>query len=85
MTKKTYSTRDLSLAATLVTLKFRIVNITYQIEGRKNLPVGYFEFEDSEILQKAIQGYNAGELAVEPKEFTTNMRTLKSQVTGMDK
>lgn len=83
--ENTYSIRDLALASTLVTLKFKIVNITYQIEGRKNLPIGYFEFEDSENLQKAIRAYNSGDLAIEPKEFVTNMRTLKSQVTGINK
>lgn len=79
---KTYSIRDLALATTLVTLKFKIINITYQIEGMKNYPVGYFEFEDTDLLQKTIRAYNDGDLAVEPREFITNMRTLKSHVTG---
>lgn len=80
-----YTTRDLIEASTLVTLKFRVVNITYQIEGRKNLPIGYFEFENSERLQQAVNAFHNCELAVEPKEFFTHVKALKSRVTGFCK
>lgn len=77
-----FETRDLILASTLVTLRFRVMNVTYQIEGRKNLPIGYFEFENSENLVKAIGDFNAGDLAVEPKQFMTNFKSLKSQTNS---
>ena len=77
-----FSTRDLPLAATLVTLKFFMVGVDYQLEGQKNNPIGYFKFEDSPELQEAKQKYSQGLLAVEPKVFTTNMHSLKAEVVN---
>lgn len=80
-----FSTRDLYLASTLVTLKFFMVGIDYQIEGDKNLPVGYFKFEDTRALQEAKQKYTQGMLMIEPKTFVTNIHSLKAEVMNVYK
>ncbi len=80
-----FSTRDLYLAATLVTLKFALIGIDYQIEGTKPNPVGYFKFTQSESLRLSHQKYTQGMLSVEPKTFVTNMHSLKSEVTNVFK
>ena len=85
MTKKMFSTRDLYLASTLVSLKFYMVGVDYQIEGEKNKPVGYFNFEESPELIEATQKYLQGQLAIEPRIFITNLRSLKAQVTNIYK
>jgi len=77
-----YDVRDLYLAATLVSLKFYISRVDFQIEGDKPQPVGYFMFENTPKLQEAVQRYWQGLLVVEPREFVTNMRSLKAQVVN---
>ena len=77
---KTYETRELSLAATLITVGFELVGINYQVEGQANRPVGYFLFENNRELGEAIQKFWASKLAVEPKSFMQNLRALRSQV-----
>ena len=77
-----YSTRDLTTAATLVTLKFALVGIDYQIEGSKGNPVGYFKFEATEKLREALQKFTQSLLSVEPKLFMTNVHALKAEVTN---
>ena len=78
--ERVFSTRDLALASTLVTLKFPLTGIDYQVEGQKRKPVGYFKFEDSQSLRDARQKYMQSLLQVEPKAFVTNMRSLKADV-----
>ena len=75
-----FSTRDLYLAATLVTLKFPMEGIDYQIEGDKT--VGYFKFTNSAALQDAKKKYSQALLSVEPKSFVTSMHSLKAEVMG---
>lgn len=77
-----YSTRDLALAATLVTLKFELLGIDYQIEGTRQNPVGYFKFSDTPTLQDARRKYTQALLSVEPKAFMTNVHGLKAEVTN---
>lgn len=77
-----FSTRDLTEAATLVTLKFALVGIDYQIEGTKSNPIGYFKFEQSERLREARQKYMQQQISVEPKLFMTNIHALKADVTN---
>lgn len=77
------STRDLALAATLITLKFFNIGIDYVIEGTKNNPIGYFKFEDTAALREAKQKYLQGLIQVDPREFMHNMHTLKAEVTNM--
>ncbi len=75
-----FSTRDLTLAATLVSLKFYLTGIDYQIEGDKNLPIGYFKFENTPAIQEAKSKFTQGLLSIEPKLFVTNLKSLKSEV-----
>ncbi len=79
---KIFSTRDLPLAATLVTLKFFMLGVDYQLEGKKNSPVGYFKFEDTPALQEAKKKFTQGFIAVEPKIFVTNLHSLKAEVVN---
>lgn len=80
--KNTFSTRDLWLAATLCYLKFDIIGIDYQIEGRANFPVGYFTFIDNAELQEARTKFFQRALSVEPNEMRTILRTLKSETNN---
>ncbi len=82
MKKEMFSTRDLYLATTLISLKFFLENIDYQIEGEKRMPVGYFNFEKTPELIDATQKYRQGQLAIEPKTFITNMRELKAEINN---
>ena len=75
-----FSTRDLYLATTLVTMKFRISNVDYQIEGNKKQPIGYFGFDKTKELNEIVDKYWQGEIKVEPREFVTNLWSLKSMV-----
>ena len=77
-----FSTRDLYLAATLITLKFPMIGVDFAIEGTRSKPVGYFKFEESVPLRDARQKYLSGLLAIEPRAFTTNMHALKAEVVN---
>lgn len=77
-----FSTRDIYLAATLVSLKFYMTGTDFVIEGSKNLPIGFFKFEDSPSLQDARSKYIQGLLSVEPKLFVTNLKSLKSEISN---
>jgi len=79
---KTYETRELSLAATLMTVGFELTGINYQVEGQASQPIGYFLFENSRDLGDAIQKFWAGKLAVEPRSFMQNLRGLRSQTNS---
>jgi hypothetical protein len=81
-TENIFSTRDLTEAATLVTLKFPLTGIDYQIEGSKPNPIGYFKFEASDRLKEARQKYTQSLITVEPKQFMTNVHALKAEVTN---
>jgi hypothetical protein len=80
--KKLFSTRDLTLASVLVTLKFNLMTIDYQVEGNNYRPVAYFGFEETEDLKDAYNKYFKGLLAVEPKALMFNLRNLKAQITN---
>lgn len=80
---KKFSTRDLYLSATLVTLKFEMTGIDYVLEGNRNLPIGYFIFKDTPELQEVKSKYNQGILLIEPKVFITNLKSLKSEIVNM--
>ena len=80
-----FSTRDLYLAATLVTLKFYLMGTDFQQEGDQNQPIGYFKFENSPQLQEIRSRYTQGLLMVEPKMFITNLKSLKSDIVNIYK
>lgn len=78
-----FSTRDLYLAAVLITLKFPLQGTDFSIEGEKSLPVGYFKFLNTSSLQEAKQKYQQGLISVEPRLFITNMRSLKAEIANI--
>lgn len=75
-----YTTRDIFLASTLITLGYPTVGIDFQYEGNRGRAVGYFQFEDTPDLNKTVHDYWGSKLAVEPREFITNFQGLKSQI-----
>lgn len=81
--RQPFMTRDLYLASTLVTLRFPLVGIDYQIEGIKPKPIGYFKFLDSPELHATRNDYNQSLLLVEPKLFISNLQSLKAEVVNM--
>lgn len=81
--KTIFSTRDLYLASTLVTLRFPMIGIDYQVEGIKPKPIGYFKFEETPELHEVRSKYNQSLLVVEPKLFISNLQSLKSEVVNM--
>lgn len=78
--KNVFSTRDLTLAATLVTHKFLMTGIDLQIEGNQKRPVGYFRFDRTDELNDVYKRYSQGMLDVEPRLFMTNVHGLKAAV-----
>jgi len=80
-----YSTRDLYLASTLITLRFKLEGVDFCIEGSKESPIGYFKFTDSPALREAESKYLQCLLSVEPKAFVGNMRSLKAEVSNMQR
>lgn len=80
---RVFSTPDITLAATLVMLKFFMQGFDIQYEGEKNRPVAYFKFEMSELLESARKRYIQGSLSVEPRAFQSMIRSLKSEIENM--
>ena len=78
-----FSSRDIYLAATLVTLKFDMIGIDYQILGSNNNAIGFFKFNDTPELQKTKSMFVQGTLLVEPKTFVTNLKSLKSEIQNV--
>jgi len=79
------SSRDIHFAATLLTLKFDLLNIEFNEEGYRRQLVGRFIFKESPQLEKAKEDYLAGLLAIEPILFISNLRGLKSQLANIYK
>ena len=82
--KPFFSTRDIYLASTLVTLRFLMTGIDHQIEGIKVRPIGYFKFDDTPLLRDAISKYNQSLLAVEPRLLFSTLQGLKGQVMNFE-
>ena len=78
-----FSTRDLYLAATLMTLRFPLLGIDFQIEGTRTHPIGYFKFENTEQLAEAKRMYMQSMVSIEPKLFVANMYSLKAEVSNV--
>ena len=87
-----FSTRDLALAATLMTLRFPLLGIDYQIEGLRSRPIGYFKFEHTPAIDEAKRKYMQSLIMVIPQSYDQAKEALKSEVmnvrlnpsTGMD-
>ena len=80
--QKMFSTRDISLAASLMSSGFKLAGIDYQIEGLHPKQIGYFYFVENTELNDSVGKYLRDELLVEPRKFTNNIRTLKAEVVG---
>ena len=83
MEPEQFSTRDLYLAAALVTLKFPITRIDMQIEGIKPRAIGYFNFDETPEIRTARSQYNQGMVMVEPRMYMNNLQSLKAEVVNM--
>jgi len=83
--KQIYTSRDLPLVATLVVLKFPILGIDFQIEGARQKPVGYWNFEKTKNLDETVNKVYQKKLSVEPMEFALTMRNLLSQLNNQYK
>jgi len=83
--EKFFVTRDINLASTLLTLGFPLIGIDFQIEGERLRPVGYFKFKETADVLKAERLYSQKGLSVEPREFSENLRYLKSEVNNPKK
>jgi len=77
---KIFTTKDITLASSLVTLKFLMLGVDYQIEGDKVSPICFFKFQDGPELRDAVKRYMQSNVVVEPKIFMTNLRSLKSEI-----
>ena len=77
-----YSTRDITLAASLMAVGFKIAGIAQQVEGVNPREIAYFSFEENEALTDALGKYLRQELKVEPRAFMGNIRSLKSECVG---
>ncbi len=78
--QKVFSTRDLYLATTLVTLHIPLIGTDYQHEGLKQRMIGYFIFSDTPELQETKRKYNQGLILVEPRLYISNLQSLKADV-----
>lgn len=85
MEKDIYSTRDLYLSATMITLGFPMLTIDYQVEGERQKPIGYFGFEKNEKLRNFLNDYRQRKISVIPQDFITSMRSLQSEVNNVYK
>jgi len=83
--EKNFSTRDIGLAATLVSLGFPITTVDMQIEGARGNCVGYFAFEKTPELLRVEKEYWSGTTLCEPRGFLVNLRSLKSRITNLYK
>jgi len=81
MQNENFSTRDIYLASVLLSLKFSLTGIDFQIDGLKNNRIGYFSFQSTPELAEVEQKFWSRGLAIEPIEFIENLYKLKSEVT----
>lgn len=79
---KIFSTRDLYLASTLVTLHYKMLGVDLQIEGIKPRGIGYFKFDDTKELRDTLNDYNQGLILIEPRMYMNNLQSLKSTVVN---
>lgn len=85
MENKEFSTRDIYLAAALITLRFYLNRVDFSLEGDKNQPVGYFCFTETPSLLEAKNKYMQGLLSVEPKAFMQAVHALKAEVVNFQR
>lgn len=75
-----FSTRDLSLAATLTALGIYHTRVDFSLEGDRNNAIGYFIFDNNDELKDTETKYRQGKLLVEPKAYMASVHSLKALV-----
>lgn len=81
--KGQYSTRQLGEASALVTLGFPVTTIDHEYE--RNTVIGYFSFDNTPELQEAVHDFLNRKVLVEPNEYQSNLRSLKSRVSNQER
>ncbi len=71
----TISIRDLGVAAALVTCGFEIVDTNRDKNGRT-----YFIFQETTMLNEAVNGYYADTLQIKARKFFDNTKMLKGRI-----
>jgi len=80
-TPEIFSTRDIKLASTLMTLGFPLVGIDYQREGTKPQAVGYFKFKQTDALEDVKIGHMQDRYMF--RRLLENVNALRAEVTNM--
>lgn len=70
----TYITKDLGIAAMLLSQGISILSIIFQ--GR----IAYFSFEHRTVCEKLATDYDFGEVQVNAKTYFSNLKLLKRKV-----
>lgn len=73
--EKYFSTYDIFLSSTLVTLGFKIESLDKQNKQKVE-----FCFIREKELDETIQMYWARELRIEPQSFSANLKSLKNRI-----
>lgn len=77
-----FKTKDLCLAATLESVAIQVIKMTISQKGSKKEAT--FWFEESPELDIAVGKYWKRGLRVEPREYFTNLKGLKSRIYEME-
>jgi len=77
-----FSTKDLALAATLISLKFPMYGYDMVYEGTKPTEKAYFKFKKDAHLEDAIMKYRSRLLAIEPQLLVSTIRDLKQEINN---
>ena len=75
MSTTNFATTDFPLAASLISVGYKLRVIDRQPTGRAE-----FIFDRSASLDTTIQAFWCGDLRIEPKLFFANQKMLKSQL-----
>lgn len=71
----TVSIRDLGVAAALVTCGFGVEDMYRDTNGRT-----YFVFQETALLDEAVNGYYADNLQIKARKFFDNTKMLKGRI-----
>jgi hypothetical protein len=79
MSEEYFSSRDIYLASTLVSLGFKVEGTDVEQIGVNPRLISYWKFKDSPELREAKRMYASSELLVEPKLLFSTMQALKAE------
>ena len=85
VTTAVYPTTDIKMAASLVTAKFSIAEVSYRINPRNSKKDTVFGFSHTEELKTALMQYLSSNLMVDAKSVLDNKDSLLSFVTNGNK